>query len=141
MYKALSHVGHLVKDLDAALAFYRDVLGLVPNERGIVELRTANGHLRTAVLPLANNAIELIQPVGTEGPIAQYLAERGEGLYHVALVADNYEQEIQDIQNKGIPLVVKTFEYAGQQESNAFFSHHDTMGVPIEVINRSVHEV
>jgi methylmalonyl-CoA/ethylmalonyl-CoA epimerase len=73
----LSHVGIAVPQVAAALAFYRDVLGLEP---GPVE--TADG---AAIVSLAfgDVAVELLEPRAADGPIAKFLAKRGPGIHHV----------------------------------------------------------
>ena len=76
----LHHVGIVVADLDAAVARYR-VLGFGEPERFAIPEQKVNA----AVFTAGPGYVELIQPTDPEGPIARYLAKRGEGMHHLAL--------------------------------------------------------
>ena len=79
----IAHVGVAVPDLDAALAFYRDVLGLEPGEP-----ETADGATIVS-LPFGDSDVELLTPRDADGPIARFLARRGPGIHHICYrVAD-----------------------------------------------------
>lgn len=73
----LAHVGVAVRDLDEALRFYRDVLGLVPHRP-----ETADGATIVAV-PLGESAIELLTASDVDSPIGKFLARRGPGIHHL----------------------------------------------------------
>ncbi|HEY4101997.1 MAG TPA: methylmalonyl-CoA epimerase [Gemmatimonadales bacterium] len=83
MHPVIAHLGIAVADLDASLAFYRDVLGLQP--RGTEEADGA----RIAHLAFGDSEVELLQSVVDDSPIARFIARRGPGLHHVCYrVAD-----------------------------------------------------
>ncbi|NOT08675.1 MAG: methylmalonyl-CoA epimerase [Gemmatimonadales bacterium] len=73
----IAHVGVAVPDLEEALAFYRDVLGLSPHP-------TENADGADIVsLPLGESEVELLAPRTADGPIAKFLAKRGPGIHHI----------------------------------------------------------
>jgi methylmalonyl-CoA/ethylmalonyl-CoA epimerase len=79
----IAHVGIAVQRIADALPFYHDVLGLVPGEP-----ERADG---AAIVSLAfgDVAVELLEPVDPDGPIARFLAKRGPGIHHICYrVAD-----------------------------------------------------
>jgi methylmalonyl-CoA/ethylmalonyl-CoA epimerase len=79
----IAHVGIAVPDIGAALAFYRDVLGLEPHPP-----ETADGATIVS-LPFGESEVELLAPRDADGPIARFLAKRGPGIHHVCYrVAD-----------------------------------------------------
>ena len=79
----IAHVGVAVPDLEAALAFYRDVLGLEPGEP-----ESADGATIVS-LPFGDSDVELLTPRDADGPIARFLARRGPGIHHICYrVAD-----------------------------------------------------
>ena len=79
----IAHVGIAVPDLDAALAFYRDVLGVVPHPP-----EEADGATIVS-LPFGESDVELLAPRAPDGPIARFLARRGPGIHHICYrVAD-----------------------------------------------------
>ena len=69
----IAHVGVAVSDLDAALAFYRDVLGLTPHPP-----EEADGATIVS-LPFGDSEVELLAPRSADGPIAKFLERRGAG--------------------------------------------------------------
>ena len=81
----LDHIGIAVADLDAALAFYRDALGLecdAPEE-------VASQRVRAHFIPAGEAALELLEATAEDSPIAKYVAKRGPGLHHVTLRVDD----------------------------------------------------
>ncbi len=73
----VAHVGIAVDGIAAALAFYRDILGL---SAGAPE--AADG-ARIVSLALGDVRIELLEPVAPDGPVAKFLARRGPGIHHI----------------------------------------------------------
>ncbi|HEY0351850.1 MAG TPA: VOC family protein, partial [Gemmatimonadales bacterium] len=67
----IAHVGIAVADLTAALAFYRDVLGLDPHPPEEVD------GARILAIPFGESEIELLAPLKAESPIGKFLANRG----------------------------------------------------------------
>ena len=95
--KNLDHVVATVTDVEAAAELYQKNCGIAADERQ--ELPQFG--LRNAILPIGRAFIELAEPLGDSGPIAQALAERGEGLYLVALEVDDLDAAVGDLRAKG----------------------------------------
>jgi methylmalonyl-CoA/ethylmalonyl-CoA epimerase len=85
MPKSIHHVAIVVHDLDDALTFYRDALGLEVIDRRVVP----EEGVEIAFLPTGEAEIELLQPLTEEGGIARFLEKRGEGLHHICLAVDD----------------------------------------------------
>jgi methylmalonyl-CoA/ethylmalonyl-CoA epimerase len=73
----IAHVGVAVSDLDAALAFYRDVLGIEPHPPEQVDGATILS------LSLGESDIELMAPTAADTPVGKFLAKRGPGIHHI----------------------------------------------------------
>src|SRR5881296_1068122 len=73
----VAHIGIAVASIDAALGFYRDVLGLEPGHPETADGATIVG------LPLGDVQVELLEPRDPDGPVAKFLARRGPGIHHV----------------------------------------------------------
>ncbi|HEV3231764.1 MAG TPA: VOC family protein, partial [Candidatus Dormibacteraeota bacterium] len=79
VYRQIDHVGIAVADLDAAVARYRDLLGVEPSVRRGMD----QDGIEAAMLDLGSTHVELIAPTRPDSAIAAFLAKRGEGLHHV----------------------------------------------------------
>jgi methylmalonyl-CoA epimerase len=98
--KDVHHVGIAVSDLDEALLFYRDALGLPSVKEGEMPARG----VRIAVLAAGKSYLEIIQPVADASPFAKSIAERGQGLHHVALWSSDISGDVARLREAGVPL-------------------------------------
>jgi methylmalonyl-CoA epimerase len=133
--KRIDHVALVVASLDDALAFYRDVLGLIPSH--VVDFPSEG--VRMAFLPLggANGSqIELLEPTNQENGIGRFLAARGGGLHHICLETSNIEEALADLQAQGARLL----DTAPRQtaEGRGIFLHpKGAFGALIELVERA----
>jgi methylmalonyl-CoA epimerase len=97
----IHHVGIVVHDADAALAFYRDVMGLPVTADQVIEEQGVRGVL----LQLGENEIELLQPTRDDTGVARYLESRGQTLHHICLNTDNVLGELERLKGLGIELI------------------------------------
>ncbi len=100
MITDVHHVGIAVRDLEAALGFYAEALCLPLVKRGEAPARGA----RVALVAVGGSYLELIQPTRDDSPFAEHIAERGEGLHHVALGTDDVRTLVAALRSKGVPL-------------------------------------
>jgi methylmalonyl-CoA/ethylmalonyl-CoA epimerase len=97
---ALHHVAVVVGDLDEALVRYR-TLGFSGGERFVLVEQA----VEVATLRSGTGWIELIRPTDPDGPIARYLAKRGEGVHHVAYAVPDLITTLNDFRAAGIRLI------------------------------------
>lgn len=130
----IDHVAIIVRDLEQALHFYRDTLGIAPRE--IKDVPTEQ--VRIAFLPMGGpngSEIELIQPTVTDSSLTKFLEKRGEGLHHICLEVDDIDAALQDMQAKGASVLDKQPRIAA--EGRAIFLHpKGTNGVLLELIEK-----
>lgn len=93
----IHHIAIAVKDLDAALEFYRDALGAEVGERRDVP----NEGVEIAFLPMGDSEIELLEPLDAEGSIARFLENRGEGIHHICLQVPDIEAAVARLEESG----------------------------------------
>lgn len=101
MKAILDHVGIAVDDVQSALAFYRDALGLdieAPED-------VASQRVRAHVVPVGDASLELLEATATDSPIAKYLARRGPGLHHITLRVEDVGAALQHLRARGIRLI------------------------------------
>ena len=87
----VDHIGIVVRDIDAALPYYVNHLGftLVGDET-----TQASGGARLVYLDAGNILLQLLSPSSTEGPIAEHVAQFGEGLHHICLTVDDIDHSL-----------------------------------------------
>ncbi len=134
MPRRIDHVAIIVRNIEQALAFYQDTLGIIPRE--IKEVLTEQ--VRIAFLPMGGpggSEIELIEPTNPDSSLARFLEKRGEGLHHICLEVDNIDAALADMQAKGAPVLDKQPRLAA--EGRAIFLHpRGTNGVLLELVER-----
>lgn len=101
MGRSIHHVAIAVQDLEAALAFYRDALGLEVSERREVP----EEGVEIACLPVGEGEIELLKPLDEQGTVAGFLEKRGEGLHHICLGVEDIEAEMARLRAAGARLL------------------------------------
>lgn len=126
--RRLHHVGIAVNDLDKAVEAYHLALGLSPAQR---QDFPALG-IRSAFYPLGEAFLEVMTPLAPEGPVAQFLQERGEGMYLIALAVDDLEEALTELRDKGVS--VSEPMGGGIGGRMAFVSPKSANGVLIELV-------
>lgn len=101
MNPSIHHIAIVVRDLDAALKFYRDALGLEMTERR----EAPDEGVEIAFLPAGEGEIELLRPLSDEGDIARFLDKRGEGLHHICLAVADVEAAMERLRAAGAQLL------------------------------------
>lgn len=128
----LDHIGIAVEKLDDSLAIWEGTLGLVLHgTEEVVEQK-----VRTAFLPLGESEIELLESTDAEGPIAKFIAAKGQGIQHLAFRVDNIEAALEELKAKGVRLIDEKPRYGAGGARIAFLHPKSTGGVLIELCER-----
>jgi methylmalonyl-CoA/ethylmalonyl-CoA epimerase len=123
----IAHVGIAVPDLPAALAFYRDVLGLEPHPPEEVDGATI------LALPFGESEIELLAPLRADSPIGKFLAKRGPGIHHICYRVPDLDAAIRACQAAGYRLVDEVPRAGAGGRRIAFIHPNATGGILIEL--------
>jgi methylmalonyl-CoA epimerase len=123
MLGRIDHVGVAVDDMDAALALYRDSLGLEPSHRERVDEQGVDA----ALLDVGDGHVELLAPLGPETPVGKYLERRGPGLHHVAYAVDDIDAELERLRDAGLRLIDER-PRVGIRNSRVAFVHPGAVG-------------
>ena len=137
MKAILDHIGIAVTDLQTALAFYRNALGLevaAPDE-------VMSQHVRAHFIPVgeptggavAGVALELLEATSPESPIARYLDKRGPGLHHITLRVDDIRACLAHLKSCGVRLIDEDPRPGAEAALVAFIHPSSTHGVLIEL--------
>lgn len=127
--KGLDHVAIAVKDLDAAVKYYVDVLGFAPPELEEV----AEQQVRVAIFGHGLGRIELICPTTKDSGVAKFLEKRGEGLHHVCVEVADIEATLQELKAKGAQLIDQTPKPGAGGAKVAFIHPKGAHGVLTEL--------
>ncbi len=127
--KALNHVAVVVDDLDSAIKFWKDALGL-PLERNE---ENASEEVRIAFLPVGESKIELLEPTTADSGIAKYLAKRGHGIHHLCVEVDDIATAMNRLIENGAELINDTPRTREDGTRYAFVHPKSTGGVLVEL--------
>jgi methylmalonyl-CoA/ethylmalonyl-CoA epimerase len=126
---SIHHVAIAVHDIDAALTFYRDALGLEVAERCCMP----EDDVEIARLPTDAGGLELVAPIGQENSTARFLKRRGEGLHHVCLETDDLEEAAERLRASGAQLVGEKPRADHDRPQLVFVHPRDAHGVLLEL--------
>jgi methylmalonyl-CoA epimerase len=123
------HVAVVVENLDRALGFWKDVLGL-PVE---LVLPIETDHVTIAFLPVGESKVELVMPTDDTTGVARFLANKGEGFHHVCFEVANIAETLLRLEVDGIELI-DTAPRKGAEGPVAFLHPRSCHGVLVELI-------
>ena len=125
----INHIAIVVPEVDAALKFWRDALGL-PLEH--VE-HNENEQVNIAFLPVGDSEIELIAPFTETSGVAKYLASKGAGLHHLCIEVADIEAALRQLAASGIELINDAPRTRPDGTRYAFVHPRGTGGVLLEM--------
>ena len=123
----IAHVGIAVPDLEAALAFYRDVLGLTPHAA-----EEADGATILS-LPFGDSEVELLAPLRADSPIGKFLAKRGPGIHHICYRVPDLDAALAACRTAGYHLIDETPRAGAAGRRIAFVHPKATAGILLEL--------
>ena len=125
----IEHIGIAVKNLEEQIKYYEEVLGLtcysveeVPEQK-----------VKTAFFMVGQTKIELLESTDPEGPVGKFVANKGEGVHHIAYAVDSVQPLIDGIAAKGVQLIDKTPRKGAEGLNIAFLHPKSTFGVLTEI--------
>jgi methylmalonyl-CoA/ethylmalonyl-CoA epimerase len=127
--KRIHHVAVVVDDMEKALAFWRDGLGMALHELRDVPAEKS----QIAFLPLEGSEVELVRPTSDESGIAKYLAKRGPGMHHICLEVDDIAAMLAQLKSKGVRLINEEPRTSADGKKYAFIHPESTAGVLVEL--------
>ncbi len=135
MPQRIDHVAIIVRNIEQALIFYRDTLGIEPSEIKAIPTE----QVRIAFLPMGGpggSEIELIEPTTPDSSLSRFLEKRGEGLHHICLEVEDIDASLAEMREKGTPVLDSQPRMAA--EGRAIFLHpKGTNGVLLELLERT----
>ncbi len=127
--KRINHIAIVVDDMDRALTFWRDALGLkldhiedIPEQESMV-----------AFLPTGESEVELVQPTSEDSGVARYLQKRGPGMHHICFEVEDIQASLEQLKGKGVRLINETPMTGAGGKKMAFIHPESAYGVLVEL--------
>ncbi len=127
--KRINHIAIVVDEIDDALHFWRDALGLkvarveeIPDQDSVVTF-----------LPVGNMEIELVEPTSDESGVARYLKKRGPGIHHICFEVDDIEASLESLKASDVRLINSEPVTGTSGKKFAFVHPESTHGVLVEL--------
>lgn len=127
--KRINHVAVVVDDMEKALSFWRDALGIPLH--GILDVPAEKSQV--AFLPTGESEVELVRPTDDDSGLARYLTRRGPGMHHLCVEVDDIEGMIAQLKAKNIRLINEEPSLTADGKKYAFIHPESTCGVLVEL--------
>jgi len=128
MITCIDHLGIAVRSIDEAVPIYEKALGL----RCLGREEVASQRVRTAFFDAGGVHLELLEPTSPDSPIAKFLAEKGEGIHHIAFRSDDITGQLKQAADAGLRLIHEQPFEGAAGKLVAFLHPKSTRGVLTE---------
>jgi len=132
VFEKIDHIGIAVSDLEKAISFYRDQIGLEFKGTEVVDEQK----VKVAFFPVGESKIELLESTEPSGPVGVFIEKKGEGIHHLSFRVTNIEEKLKELKEKGIALIDEKPRYGAGGAKIAFLHPKSTGGVLIEICER-----
>ena len=124
----IEHIGIAVKDLQTAIPYYENVLGLkCYNIEEVTDQK-----VKTAFFKVGETKLELLEPTSEESAVAKFIEKKGEGVHHIAFRVDNVANALAECESNGVQLIDKAPRKGAEGLNIAFLHPKSTLGVLTE---------
>ena len=127
--KKIEHIGIAVNNLEDSNLLFEKLLGVAHYK---IEEVLSEG-VKTSFFHSGPNKIELLEATKKDGPIAKFLAKKGEGIHHIAFAVDDIVAEIVRLKKEGFIVLNETPKKGADNKLVAFVHPKTTNGVLIEL--------
>jgi len=125
----INHIAVVVPDVQAALGFWQQALGLTLHHTE----RNEGEAVDIAFLPVGDSEIELIAPITDDSGVAKFLANRGAGLHHLCIEVEDIAASLAQLAANGVQLINDTPRTRDDGKLYAFVHPKSTGGVLVEL--------
>ena len=125
----IEHIGIAVSNLEEAIKFYEEALGL----KCYAIEEVAEQKVRTAFFKVGQTKIELLESTAPDGPIGKFIEKKGQGIQHMDFAVKDLPAQLKDAEEKGVMLIDKTPRHGAEGLNIAFLHPKSTFGVLTEL--------
>jgi len=130
--KHIDHIGIAVNSIEEGKKFFIDMLGLKLQKIETVEEQK----VKTGFFPITDSELELLESTAPDGPVAKYIASRGEGVQHIAFRVENIDEALKELKEKGIRLIDQKPRMGAGGAKIAFIHPKESHGVLVELCEK-----
>jgi methylmalonyl-CoA/ethylmalonyl-CoA epimerase len=134
--KRIDHIAIVVPDIEGALAFYEDALGMRVERVEQVD----DQEVLVAFLPAGESELELVEPLNDTSGVAKYLSRRGPGIHHLCMEVDDLDATLRKLKARKVRLINETPTIGSGGKRIAFIHPESTFGVLVELYESSPEE-
>ena len=125
----IEHIGIAVNSLEEGEKLYESLLGVPPYKRETVE----SEKVTTSFFRQGPNKIELLAPIGEDGPISKFLARKGPGIHHIAYAVSDIKAEMKRMTDEGFTLLNEAPKRGADNKWVCFLHPKSAGGVLVEL--------
>jgi len=125
----IEHIGIAVQNLEEGEALYKRLLGTDPYKRESVE----SEKVTTSFFRQGPNKIELLAPIGDDGPISKFLEKKGPGIHHIAYAVTDILAEMERLRSEGFRLLNEEPKVGADNKYVCFVHPKSAGGVLVEL--------
>ncbi len=130
LFTEIDHVAIAVRDLPAAIDFYRETFGATVDHREVVD----SDGVEEALLKVADSYIQLLTPTRDDSPVAVYLDKKGEGLHHIGYRVADCAVALQSVKDHGGRVIDEAPRPGSRGTTVAFVHPKTSFGTLIELV-------
>jgi methylmalonyl-CoA/ethylmalonyl-CoA epimerase len=130
LFTEIDHVAIAVRDLEAAIGYYRDTFGCEVDHREVVE----RDGVEEALLKVADSYIQLLTPSRPDSTVAKYLDAKGEGLHHIGYRVDDCAAALAAVKEHGYRVIDEVPRPGSRGTTVAFVHPKTAFGTLIELV-------
>jgi methylmalonyl-CoA/ethylmalonyl-CoA epimerase len=127
--KRIDHIAVVIGNVEEALSFWRDGLGIEMSHLEDVPAEKA----QVAFLSIGDTEIELVRPTTNDSGLGRYLEKRGAGMHHICLEVDNISGMMERLKSRGVQLINEIPEMGSGGKKYAFIHPKSAFGVMVEL--------
>lgn len=128
----IEHIGIAVENLEGSIKYYQEVLGL----KCYAIEEVADQKVKTAFFMVGQTKIELLESTSPDGPIGKFIANKGQGMHHIAFAVKNTDEALKIAEERGVQLVDKVSRKGAEGLSIGFLHPKSTHGVLTELCSK-----
>jgi methylmalonyl-CoA/ethylmalonyl-CoA epimerase len=130
--KHIDHIGIAVNSIEEGKNFFSDILGLQLQKTETI----GEQKVKTGFFPITDSELELLESTSPDGPVAKYIASRGEGMQHIAFRVENIDEALKELKEKGVRLIDQEPRKGAGGARIAFIHPKESHGVLVELCEK-----